>query len=262
AEDVALPVDPLRARAGVWLDPARRISGVADSRGRTRRVFRLDEIMPSWQFVIEAATAVPATGAKLSPSLPHDAPPLGTEAQWTSWRGEVLECVVWWGPLVHRAGRTAQLLSPDRSPVVVDETMAEDDPPTTRSHTALGPWLYESDRAVTRAGLLGALTAATGGTEIEAGLGYVTAEREVDVPFARRFRVLEAMPYNVKVLRGWLRERHITDLTIKKRGLRLDEEQLRRQLRVGRTAGDGESATVLLTRVAGEPMAIIVERAG
>ena len=52
-----------------------------------------------------------------------------------------------------------------------------------------------------------------------------------------------------------------THLTIKKRGIRLDEDTLRRELRVGRKAGDGASATVVLTRVAGKQAALIVELA-
>ena len=86
AEEFEPPRDPLRARVGVWLDPARRIPGLTGRHGRIKRVFRLDEIQPTWEFVLQVATAVPATGAKLSPSMPHDAIPLGTEAQWTSYR--------------------------------------------------------------------------------------------------------------------------------------------------------------------------------
>ena len=106
AEDVDLAATGC-ARVGAWLDPARRVSGVADARGRTKRVFSLDAISPSWDDVQDLARQVPATGAKLSPSMPHGAVPAGTEAQWTSWHGEVLECAVWWGPLVTTAGRTA-----------------------------------------------------------------------------------------------------------------------------------------------------------
>ena len=66
------------------------------------------------------------------------------------------------------------------------------------------------------------------------------------------------MPFSVKGLRGWLRERGITGLTVKKRGIRLDEDQLRKQLKIGRGAGDGESATVVLTRVGGEQVVLVV----
>lgn len=261
AEDFEPPLDPLHARAGVWLDPARRTPGVADRSGRTRRVFRLDEISPSWDFVLAVARDVPATGAKLSPSLPHDIPPLGTEAQWLSWQGTVLECTVWWGPLVKETGRSARVLRRGRPPVEVDQRTCEDDPARADSLADTGRWLYEADRAVVRAGLIGTVTGAVAGCELEPGLGYVTSDLELDLGHARRFEVLEAMPFSVKALRAWLRERGITGLTIKKRGIRLDEDQLRRQLKIGRGAGDGASATIVLTRVAGAQAVLVVSPA-
>jgi hypothetical protein len=261
AEEFEAPRDPLRSRVGVWLDPARRVPGKTGRHGRIKRVFRLDEIRPTWDFVLQVATAVPATGAKLSPSMPHDAIPLGTEAQWTSFAGEVLECAVWWGPLAQQPGRSARILGPNRSPIEVDETMAEPEIPTVESLAAVGPWLYEPDRAVTQAGLLGAVTAATLGSEVDTGLGYVVSEARVDVPFARRYAVREVMPFGVKSLRAWLKQHGVTGLTIKKRGVRLDDEELRRELRIGRKAGDGAQATVILTRVAGQQVVLVVDPA-
>ncbi|WP_377644367.1 class I SAM-dependent methyltransferase [Oryzobacter terrae] len=261
AEEFEPPRDPLRSRVGVWLDPARRVPGVTGRHGRIKRVFRLDEIRPTWDFVVQVATAVPATGAKLSPSMPKDAIPLGTEAQWTSFAGEVLECAVWWGPLAQRPGRSARILGPNHSPVEVDQSMAEPDVPTTASLSAVGPWLYEPDRAVTQAGLLGAVTAATLGSEVDPGLGYVVSDAEVDVDFARRYAVREAFPFSVRSLRAWLAQHGVTGLTIKKRGVRLDDDELRRQLRIGRKAGDGAQATVILTRVAGQQAVLVVDLA-
>lgn len=256
AEGVSLPADPLRARAGAWLDPARRTPGVADAQGRTRRVFRLEDLRPTWEHVLSVARDVPATGVKLAPSLPHDVPPLGTEAQWTSYGGTALECAVWWGPLATHHGRSARVLRRGAPPVEVDQRAADDDPPSVAALGALGPWLYEADRAVVQAGLVGAVTAATSGAELEPGLGYVTSGDRVELGYARRYRVLEAMPFSVKRLRGWLREHQLTGLTIKKRGIRLDEHQLRRQLKIGRA--DGDQATVLLTRVAGEQTVLVL----
>ncbi len=258
AEDFTPPEGPERERTGVWLDPARRTPGRTDRSGRTRRVFRLEEISPSWDFVLSVAREVPATGAKLSPSIPEHVLPAGTEAQWTSWHGTVLECAIWWGPLVQRPGRSARVLRKGRDPVEVDETSCEADPAAATGPESIGRWLYEADRAVVRAGLIGTVTGATGGVELEPGVGYVTSEQRHDIGHARRFEVLEAMPYSVKTLRRWLRERGVTGLTIKKRGVRTDEEQLRRQLKIGRGAGDGATATVVLTRVAGEQLVLVV----
>lgn len=262
AEDFEPPADPLRARVGVWLDPARRTPGVADAQGRTRRVFRLDEISPSWQTVLDMATAVPATGVKMSPSIPHDVAPLGTEAQWVSYDGTLLECSVWWGPLVRSAGRTALVMRHNAPSVRVDQGQADEDPPQLATFAGLGSHLYEADRAIVRAGLVGALTREVGGAELEPGLGLVTSDQAVEVPFARAFRVVEAMPYNVKALRAWLRDRNVTGLTIKKRGMRIDDDQLRRALKIGRGAGSGDQAVIVLTRVAGEQAVLVVQPDG
>lgn len=260
AEDFEPPADPVRDRVGVWLDPARRIPGQADAAGRTRRIFRLEEMSPSWEFVQEVARVVPATGVKLSPSFAHGDQPPGTEAQWVSFDGDLVECAVWFGPLVRQRGRTALVLSSRASPVRVTETMAGELPPSPGSLAELGDWLYEPDRAVTRAGLIGAVTAAVAGAEIEPGLGYVTSEVALEVPFARRFAVTEVMPLHVKSLRAWLRTRGITGVTIKKRGVRLDEDRLRRDLRIGRGAGSGDQVVLVLTRVAGQQVALVVSR--
>ena len=258
AEDVVLPLDAGRQRVGAWLDPARRVPGVADAQGRTRRVFRLSDLAPTWSFVQDVAARVPATGAKLSPSFPHDEVPPGTEAQWTSYAGEVLECAIWWGPLAQTPGRTARVLQPGATPVAVDSTMADTDPPAARSLEELSGWLFECDKAVLRAGLGGALTAATGGVETDPGIGYVVAWRDLDVPFARRYLIREAMPLAVKPLRAWLTRHGVTGLTIKQRGVRVEQERLRRELHVGRGAGDGAQATLVLTRVAGKQVVLVV----
>jgi len=261
AEDVRFGADPGRNRVGAWLDPARRTRGVADISGRTRRTFRLDDISPSWDFVQQVAAAVPATGVKLSPGFDHAAIPAGTEAQWTSWAGDVVECALWWGPLVMRRGRTARVMGADMAPVVVDESMADDVARLAGSLADIGPWLHDVDKAVIRAGLVGAATRATGGVESDEGTGYVLASRDVTLPYTRRYAVHEAMPFHVKTLRAWLRTNGVTGLTIKKRGVRLDDEQLRRDLRIGTKAGSGEQATVVLTRVGGSPTALVVSPA-
>lgn len=257
AEDFRPPAGAGRDRIGAWLDPARRTPGVADVAGRTRRVFRLGDLSPTWDTVLAIAAEVPATGAKLSPSFPHDRLPRGAEAQWTSYGGDVLECALWWGPLVRAGGRSARVLRASGPPITVTEDQAVAVAPSTDGLSAIGRWLYETDRAVSLAGLTGAVTAVTDGTELEPGLGYVTADAAYDLGFARRYAVREAMPFTVKEVRAWLRRAGVSGLTIKKRGVRLDEDALRRQLKVR----SGADATILLTRVAGHQCVLVLDPA-
>ena len=174
-----------------------------------------------------------------------------------------LECVVWLRRLAVQRGRTSLVLSSREgvAPVRVDESMGAEAGPSPGTLGEVGPWLYEPDRAVTRAGLVGAVTGLTGGAELGPGVGYVGADRAVEVPFARRFSVVEVMPLHVKALRAWLRDRGITGVTIKKRGVQVDEDRLRRELRIGRKAGTGAQATVVLTRVGGQQVVLVVEPA-
>ncbi|QQS01404.1 MAG: methyltransferase domain-containing protein [Austwickia sp.] len=257
---------------GAWFDPARRLPGVTDARGRTRRTFRLDDISPSFDTVLATAARVPATGAKLSPSLPHAAVPAGCEAQWTSYAGEVLECALWWGPLVERPGRSARVLRPASGGRAATEYVvaeADTDPAPDGGHAlasglpAPGDWLYDPDRAVLRAGLVGAVTAATGGAELAPGAGYVVAAdaggpgAAPDLGYARRYRVVEALPLQVKPLRAWLRARGVGRLVIKKRGVALDVDRLRHDLRLD---GSGAELTCVLSRV-GQRLAFIAVEA-
>lgn len=257
AQDVILPTGEDARGVGVWLDPARRTPGVADIRGRTRRTFRLDELSPDWDSVRLLASRAPVAGAKLSPSFPHAAVPAATEAAWTSVAGDVVECCLWWGGAATRIGRTAHVLG-GRGDSLVTEAMAVDAPPpgsAAEPDRIQGRYLYEPDRAVLRAGLVGALANAVDGREMAPGVGYVLADAEHEVPWARRYLVQQAMPFNVKALRAILRDRRAGRVTIKKRGVSVDPDQLRRQLR---PSGDG-AATVVLTRSGDAPVALLVQ---
>ncbi|MGB8382729.1 MAG: class I SAM-dependent methyltransferase, partial [Dermatophilaceae bacterium] len=246
---------------GVWLDPGRREAGAADHRGRTKRVFSLHAISPTWAQVLDIAARVPATGAKLSPSFSAAARPKDAEAQWTSWRGEVLECAVWWGPLARLRGRSAAVCRPGAATSVVTESVVtEADSPAAGPPLArladLGPWVYEADAAVVQARLTSAVVAATDGVELAGGIGLVTAGRAVDLPIARRYAVREAMPLHVKAVRAWLRERGIGRVTVKKRGSPVDPDALRRQL----TTKASGTALLLVTSVAHDTVVLVLER--
>ena len=241
----------------MWVDPGRRVRGVADARGRSRRVFALEEMDPTWDQVCRWAEQVPATGAKLSPAFPHGRIPSGVEAHWTSWLGEVLECALWWGPLALAAGRTAAVCRPDGRGGVTEAVVTEADAAAGSAATSLvlsgardlGSWLWEADKAVVRAGVTGALP----GRELTRGIGLSTGDAGVEVPWALRYAVLEAMPARPKVVRAWLRERGVGTLTLKKRGVALDPDRFRQE--TGRLTGDG-AATFVLTTVGGAATAI------
>ena len=255
AEEVCLPTGKEATHTGVWLDPSRRLGGPADISGRSRRVFSLEGMSPSWADVQRYASLVPATGAKLAPAFPHSAVPATAEAEWLSWQGDVVECAVWWGPLAAHPGRTATVLRRSTPPVRVTEADATDAPPPLASKSGLGAYLYEADRAVIRAGLTGALARALEGAEVAEGVGYVTSAHQAELRWAHRFALVEALPWNIKTVRAYLRSRGVGRVTVKKRGVPLDPEAVRAQLRLK----GAEEATLVLTRVAGQAYALVVD---
>ena len=160
-------------------------------------------------------------------------------------------------PLVQTAGRTATVCRVGAAPVVLVEADAEGAAAPLSGHDGLGTLVYEPDRAIIRAGLTGALARVVDGRELDSGVGYVTSDRVMDLSWAHRYRVLEAMPWNLKALRAWLRDHDVGRVTIKKRGVALDPDAVRKQLR---TKGAGE-ATLILTRIGSQPQIIVVQPA-
>jgi len=119
----------------------------------------------------------------------------------------------------------------------------------------VGRFLYEPDGAVIRAGLVTAVAAGVGGGLVDEHIAYVTSDDPFRTPFATAYEVLEELPYREKQLKAALRERGIGRLTIKKRGVDVVPESLRKRLDL---AGD-DDATIVLTRVAGEGTCLLVQ---
>jgi hypothetical protein len=193
------------------------------------------------------AERVPATGAKLAPGIPHAVLPAGTEAEWVSVGGDVVECAMWCGPLASAAPRRATLLPSGATVTGTGSARAPVGP--------VGRWLHEPDGAVIRAGLVAEVAEPLGATLLDATIAYLSTQEAVSTPFARSYEVTDVLPFGLKRLRTLLRERGVGAVTVKKRGSAVEPEALRRQLRL---RGDAH-ATVVLTRVAGAPTVLLVE---
>lgn len=229
---------------GVYLDPARR--------NASRRLSNPADWSPSLDFAFGLARRFP-TGVKLAPGIDRDLLPAEAEAQWVSVGREVVEVGVWFGSLARDGIRGAALVIGDG---VTDELTA-----ASASEDAelgsLGEFVYEPDGAVIRARLIGDLVRRLGGRMLDPTIAYFTSGALVATPFATAFRVIESFPFDERILKKELAARGIGTLEIKKRGMDVDPAQLRTRLNLkGR-----ESATLILTRVAGKRVALLAERA-
>ena len=156
------------------------------------------------------------------------------EAEWVSHSGDVVEVGLWSGP-GSVPGRRSALLWPDDR--LVGGTVALD-------VRAPGAYVHEPDGAVIRAGAVGVLGARLGAGLLDPQIAYLTSDAPAASPFATTFAVERVLPYDVKVLRRWVREAGVGRLEVKRRGLDVDPARLRRDLRP-----DGPAeATLVLSR--------------
>lgn len=233
----------LAAVGGVWLDPARREGGT-----------RLDDPSrwsPSLDWAFRIARDQP-TGIKLGPGIDRDLIPADCEAQWVSVDREVVELVLWFGAVAREGvGRAALVLSDGGGAELTAEADSED-----AEAGPLGRYLIEPDGAVIRARLIGDLARRVGGRMLDPTIAWITADDEPRTPFGQGFEVLERFPLDVKTLKRELGARDIGTLEVKKRGVDVDPAAFRQRLGLR----GSRSATLILTRIAGDRVALLAER--
>jgi SAM-dependent methyltransferase len=238
----ATTIDP-RAFDAAFADPARR--------GGRGRVFDVEGWTPPWPWVLDLLAR--RSLVKVAPGIGHDLVPAGVEAEWVSDGGDVKEAVLW-SPDLSTTDRRATVIGAHGLATLTDEDSPADGEAGTEVRE-VGAYLYEPDGAVIRAGLVTAVAAGVGGGLVDPHIAYVTSDASFRTPFARGYRVVEHLPYREKQLRAALHERGIGRLTIKKRGVQVVPEELRKRLAL---RGDDE-ATLVLTRVSGQGTALLVE---
>jgi hypothetical protein len=221
-----------------FLDPARRTA--------ERRVFNVADYQPPWAFIGALVARMGNVGVKVAPGIPHHLIPPDAEAEWVSVAGDVKECALWFGTLRAESSTRRATLLPYGASVTASAT---EPPPLTPPRR----YLYEPDGAIIRAHLVAEVAALLDGALLDPTIAYITSDTQTVTPFAAAYEITDTLPFNLKRLRAYLRERGIGHLTIKKRGSPLTPEGLRRDLR---PTGDGR-ATLFLTRVAGTHTVLI-----
>ena len=227
--------------AAAVLDPARRAGG--------RRQLDPDRWSPPWSTVATLLDRAPHAVVKVAPGLDHQRVPAGVEAEWVSAGGSIVEALLW-GHGVSSTWRRASLVRDGE----VLELTADADPGPAPSGPVRGR-LLEPDPAVIRSGLVSLVAAELGATLVDPTIAYLTSDAATDSPWVSSFRVDEVLPFTLKKLRALLRTRGVGRVVVKKRGSAIEPETLARQLR-----GEGTgTATVVVTRVAGAPTALVCD---
>jgi SAM-dependent methyltransferase len=235
--DVTGDLPPAEA---VFFDPARR-----DAQGN--RIHHVERYQPPLAAL--RGWSQPLVAAKLSPGVDlEQIESYGGGVEFISVAGDLKEALLWRG--AGWEGRRAVLLEGDSAHVWTREGA---EPPALLDVPR--HWLIEPDPALLRAGLVRDAAAAWGAAFLDDTIAYLTADQPPQTAWARSWRILAALPFNVKQLRALLRESDVGTVTVKKRGSPITPETLIPQLKLKGT----QSRTVVLCRLRGQPYTLVCE---
>lgn len=234
--------------AAAWhIDPGRR-----KGKSRTTRIERFE---PNLSVIERLIQTNPHAAIKLAPAtkVPRHWREVA-ELEWISRDRECKQLVAWFGGLARTPGASRVTVLGDdhrESESFVRHVAAQ--PPEFGSN---GRYLYVPNPAVIAAGLVPSLAAELGLTALAPRAAYLFGDTLVCNPLLTCFEVVEHMPFDVRRLKSLLANRQIGRLEIKKCGVDIEPETLRKRLR---TRGN-ESATLLLARKGGRVAAWLTRR--
>jgi hypothetical protein len=240
ADFAAWHIDPDRRPKGV------RISSFHRSRPSRATVERLVAACPNAAIKLAPAARVPAEWETLS------------ELEWISRDGECRQLIAWRGKLATCPGeRRATVVWPKAGGVETRSVVGQrgQSIPVVASPDR---FVYDCDPGVLAAGLAGVLAAEHGLAAFNARPTYLTGATAIRDAALSCFEVTDVLPLREKFISTLLRERRIGQLEIKKRGVRISPEKLRKSLKLR----SDRAAVLLITPVSGRVKAILARRIG
>ena len=178
-----------------------------------------------------------------------------TELEWISHQGECKQLVAWFGTLAADAGKSvATVIGADNRHTSI---VSQGDAPQPRIVETLGRYLFEPDNAVIAARLIDQLAQREGLSLLGEGVAYLTGDAYSAFPLLAAFQIIEHVPFDIKQVKAMLKRHDVGTLEIKKRGVNVLPERLRKQL----AARGNVPATLLLTPFSGRVTAILARRA-
>lgn len=230
------------------IDPDRRTAG--------RRTTSLEWCEPNVAVIERLLARVPHAAVKLAPATKVPAEWADRcELEWISRDRECRQLVAWHGKLARAPGQRRATILPSACGLAVRTLTAAPHQPIPFGDRP-DHYVFDVDPAVLVGQLTGALAAEHGLCALGAGPTYLTGPRPIADAALACFEVDDILPLRVRTLAQHLRARGMGQLEIKKRGVDIDPEKLRRDLKLR-----GEApATLLITRISRRPAAILAHR--
>jgi hypothetical protein len=237
------------------IDPDRRATG--------HRTTSLDYFTPDRATIERMLSTAPHAAIKLAPAtiVPPDWAER-CEQEWISRDRECKQLVAWHGRLAHTPGerRATILFSTNPTPLaargLAPRTIAGQPNQPTPITAAPLRYIFDVDPAVLAAHLTGTLAAQHNFAALGPGPTYLTGPNPIDDDALDCFEIFDVLPLRTRELSRYLHARNIGQLEIKKRGVDITPENLRRDLKLR----GPNAATLLITNIAARPTAILAHR--
>jgi hypothetical protein len=233
--------------AAAWhIDPDRRATG--------QRVIQLADYEPGPDFLRSMLAANPQGAIKVAPAAefnPLDWPT--SEREWLGSRGECRQQVLWFGKLAKHPGmHTATDIG---TPAQLHSFTGMPNQPFEHA-ASIGAYLYEPVATILAAKLAAAFAAELQLSAVTPGGGYLTADQLREHSLLTPFRVRDILPFDLRKLRAYCRERQLGQLEVKKRGVDIEPSRVRHEI----IAKGQETAVIIIAPVEGSVKAIVAER--
>jgi hypothetical protein len=232
------------------MDPDRRTGG--------RRTTSLDYCEPDSGSIELMLAKLPHAAIKLAPATQTPAHwKTRCELEWISRDRECRQLVAWHGDLAQSPGyhRATIISSGSNQSAPAGTLVGQPDEPIPVADKPQR-YIFDTDPAVRAARLHGALAAEKKLQAIGPGPSYLTGSTPIVDPMLSCFENHELLPLRAATLGKHLRKLGIGQLEIKKRGLDVDPEKLRLDLKLR----GNNRASLLITRIDGRPTAILARR--
>jgi hypothetical protein len=198
-----------------FCDPARRSEG--------SRLRKIEDYMPNPMIVAERFRALPLGGIKLSPMLAdRELEEFGGSLEFISFGSECREALIWLGSAADGPAKCATHIESRETITAEGNAVVTSNP---------RKFLYAADPAAIRAHCLGTLAAQFELFALADSNGYLTGDIPVESVWLRPFEVLASHSADPRRTQGELKRLGGGTPIVKSRGVKVDVEKLRRDLR-------------------------------
>ncbi|MBN1618470.1 methyltransferase domain-containing protein [Candidatus Dojkabacteria bacterium] len=231
----------------IFIDPSRRIGD--------RRVFSIFDYEPSLDIVKDLMKKTINVCVKASPGISFEGlNQLGScSVEIVSLNGECKEAILWFGGFKKYYKFKATLLPFQK---FVNDRWLVSRPEISVPQK----FIYEPDCSINRAHLVDQVATRYKLNKLNHSIAYLTSNSDINEVFFEKFEVIDHFPFEESYLRKYLKDNGIGIVEIKKRGVPMEVDEVRKKLKLKSKKRSKMAVVIILTLVDDRITSIICKR--